>query len=57
VSVGKKSFIACANESAMTSIRDGNGKIKANLLIGSVIAAMITAMVPATLAVSNNTTA
>jgi hypothetical protein len=40
----------------MTSIRDRNGKIKANVLIGSVIAAMIAAMVPATLAVSSNTT-
>jgi hypothetical protein len=47
VSVGQKSFIAGANESAVTSIRDGNGKIKTDVYIGLVIAAMLVAMVPA----------
>jgi len=56
-SVGKKSFIASANESAMTSIRDGNGKVKANVLIGAAIAAMVVAMIPAVVAINSNTAA
>lgn len=41
----------------MTSIRVGNRKIKSNILIGSVIVAMIAPMVTTKLAISNNTAA
>ncbi|HEX9678967.1 hypothetical protein [Nitrososphaera sp.] len=47
---GKKSFVDATDARAM-DLRDENGKIKSNVLIGTVFSGMLVAMVPAVMAI------